>query len=283
MTITPILVGGLGNRLYQLANALRLQEKFNADLKLFKIKTQPNDVMNHRSLVLRLEDFDDFGGHTLLEKEGLPKTISELFPTLNIDDEPQFINDILSNKQLVYENNVHLVDGKNDIVVMGYFFGYNFVNSQIENMRKLFNPVLNEYIDKNYPLLSSKRVLGIHLRLGIGSDNNPAVGVPLDFYNQILQSEENNFDLIYVVTDNPEKAKNFIPNLDIKNIETIIIENEPMFVDMLILSKCTTLIIAPSTLSAWSAYLNKNNNIYVPKIWVHHHWTSNIPKEWKLL
>jgi hypothetical protein len=283
MTITPILVGGLGNRLYQLANALRLQEKFNADLKLFKIKTQPNDVMNHRSLVLRLEDFDDFGGHTLLEKEGLPKTISELFPTLNIDDEPQFINDILSNKQLVYENNVHLVDGKNDIVVMGYFFGYNFVSSQIENMRKLFNPVLDEYIDKNYPLLSSKRVLGIHLRLGIGSDNNPAVGVPLDFYNQILQSEENNFDLIYVVTDNPEKAKNFIPNLDIKNIETIIIENEPMFVDMLILSKCTTLIIAPSTLSAWSAYLNKNNNIYVPKIWVRHHWTSNIPKEWKLL
>ena len=283
MTITPILVGGLGNRLYQLANALRLQEKFNADLKLFKIKTQPNDVMNHRSLVLRLEDFDDFGGHTLLEKEGLPKTISELFPTLNIDDEPQFINDILSNKQLVYENNVHLVDGKNDIVVMGYFFGYNFVSSQIENMRKLFNPVLDEYIDKNYPLLSSKRVLGIHLRLGIGSDNNPAVGVPLDFYNQILQSEENNFDLIYVVTDNPEKAKNFIPNLDIKNVETIIIENEPMFVDMLILSKCTTLIIAPSTLSAWSAYLNKNNNIYVPKIWVHHHWTSNIPKEWKLL
>jgi hypothetical protein len=283
MTITPILVGGLGNRLYQLANALRLQEKFNADLKLFKIKTQPNDVMNHRSLVLRLEDFDDFGGHTLLEKEGLPKTISELFPTLNIDDEPQFINDILSNKQLVYENNVHLVDGKNDIVVMGYFFGYNFVSSQIENMRKLFNPVIDEYIDKNYPLLSSKRVLGIHLRLGIGSDNNPAVGVPLDFYNQILQSEENNFDLIYVVTDNPEKAKNFIPNLDIKNIETIIIENEPMFVDMLILSKCTTLIIAPSTLSAWSAYLNKNNNIYVPKIWVRHHWTSNIPKEWKLL
>jgi hypothetical protein len=150
-------------------------------------------------------------------------------------------------------------------------------------MRKLFNPVIDEYIDKNYPLLSSKRVLGIHLRLGIGSDNNPAVGVPLDFYNQILQSEENNFDLIYVVTDNPEKAKNFIPNLDIKNIETIIIENEPMFVDMLILSKCTTLIIAPSTLSAWSAYLNKNNNIYVPKIWVRHHWTSNIPKEWKLL
>ena len=99
MTITPILVGGLGNRLYQLANALRLQEKFNADLKLFKIKTQPNDVMNHRSLVLRLEDFDDFGGHTLLEKEGLPKTISELFPTLNIYDEPQFINDILSNKE----------------------------------------------------------------------------------------------------------------------------------------------------------------------------------------
>ena len=63
----------------------------------------------------------------------------------------------------------------------------------------------------------------------------------------------------------------------------VYIEEEPMFVDLLILSNCTSLIIAPSTLSAWSAYLNDHKNIYVPKIWTHHHWTNDIPSEWKLL
>lgn len=283
MIITPILVGGLGNRLYQIANALRLQENFNAELKLYKIKTQPSDLINNRHLILRLEDFDDFGGHTLLEKDGLPKSLPELFPTLNFEKEPTLINDILHNKRLIFENNVNSIDNNHDIAVMGYFFGYNFVSSQVEKMRSLFNPSIEKYIDENYPDLTNKRVLGIHLRLGIGTDNNPAVGVSLDFYNQILELEKNNFDLIYIVTDNPERAKNFIPNLNINGIDTVIIENEPMFVDLLILSKCSTLIIAPSTLSAWSAYLNKNKNIYVPQIWVHHHWTTNIPSEWKLL
>jgi hypothetical protein len=283
MIVTPVFFGGFGNRLYQLANALRIQENFNSELKIYKINPKQNDVKNFRSLVLRVNDFEDFGGHTLLEKEGLPKTFSEIFPTLDINNEPHLLNDVLSNKQLFYENNSHLINGNNDVVIMGYFFGYNFVSSQVEKVRNLFNPKIDEYINKNYPDLINKRVLGIHLRLGIGSDNNAAIGVSTDFYNNILKIEENNFDLIYVVSDNPEKAKNFLTNINTNNVETIIIENEPMFVDMLILSKCTTLIIAPSTLSAWSAYLNKHKNIYVPNIWVRHHWTSNIPQEWKLL
>ena len=87
---------------------------------------------------------------------------------------------------------------------------------------------------------------------------------------------------IYVVSDNIQKSKNFIDNLNIKNKKIRIIEDEPMFIDMMILSKCKILSIAPSTLSAWSAYFNKDRNIYVPKIWTSHHWTTDIPKEWKL-
>ena len=52
--------------------------------------------------------------------------------------------------------------------------------------------------------------------------------------------------------------------------------------DMMILSFCTTLIMGPSTLSAWSAYLNKHNNVYTPSIWTRHHWTNDIPNTWKL-
>jgi len=94
---------------------------------------------------------------------------------------------------------------------------------------------------------------------------------------------QNNYDIIYVVSDNITKSKEFIKTINTFDKEIKFIDNEPMFVDLMILSDCTTLIIAPSTLSAWSAYLNDHKNIYVPKIWTHHHWTNDIPSEWKLL
>jgi len=283
MTITPILIGGLGNRLYQLANALRLQEIFNCNLKIFRINPKSKDVSDYRHLVLRASDFDDFGGHNILKKDGLPTTFSELFPTLNISDGLHNVDNILKDKKLFFENTINFIIPGKDTVVMGYFFSYKFVSSQIETIRNLLNPMVEEYVDITYPTLLSEKVLGIHLRLGIGTDNTPAINDPLTFYNNILNLEENNFDSILIVSDNPEKAKNFIGGLNIDSSKFKIIKDEPMFVDMLILSKCSTLIIAPSTLSAWSAYLNKHKNIYVPEIWVRHHWTNDIPKEWKIL
>ena len=40
MTIIPILVGGFGNRLYQIANAFRLQDLYGSNLKFYKINTK---------------------------------------------------------------------------------------------------------------------------------------------------------------------------------------------------------------------------------------------------
>lgn len=283
MTIVPILVGGFGNRLYQIANAFRLQDELKCDIKYYRIDPVDDDVKNFRNLVLRKSDFDDFGGHELLKKDNLPNNIFEIFPNLNFERTPTRIKDILNNKNLFFEHNINQITQSGDSVVMGYYFGYRFVRNQIEKIKNCFNPIIDEYILKKYPELIKKRVLGIHLRLGIGSDNNPAIVVPLEFYNTILHNEINNFDEIYVVSDNIDKSKNFINNIDTKNKKITFIEEEPMYVDMLILSKCQTLIIAPSTLSAWSAYLNKNKNVYVPKIWMSHHWTQDIPQEWKLL
>jgi hypothetical protein len=71
--------------------------------------------------------------------------------------------------------------------------------------------------------------------------------------------------------------------VNIHGKEVKFIEEEPMYVDLLVLSNCKSLIIAPSTLSAWSSYMNDHKNIYVPRIWTKHHWTNDVPLEWKLL
>jgi hypothetical protein len=282
MTIVPILVGGFGNRLYQIANAFRLQNQLKCNVKYYKINPVDSDVSNFRNLVLRKSDFEDFGGHELIIKEGLPSNISEVFPHLNYVHAPTKINDILINKNLFFEHTIDRINPNIDSIVMGYYFGYRFIKNHIEDVRNSLNPNIDRYVNQKYPDLLKKRILGIHLRLGIGSDNNPAIVVPMDFYNKILEIERGNFDEIYIVSDNIEKSKNFIYNFNTEGVSVTLIESEPMYVDMLILSKCSTLSIAPSTLSAWSAYLNNNKNVYVPKIWVTHHWTNDIPQEWKL-
>lgn len=283
MKIIPILIGGLGNRLYQIANAFRLQDIYKSELKFYRIKPKSTDIPKYRHLVLRESDFDDFGGHDLVIKEGLPKSINEIFPYFNFEVTPTEIDEILINKNLYYENNINSIMPNIDTVVMGYFFSYSFVKDYITKVKDSFNPSIQHYINNNYTDLKNKRVLGIHLRLGINSDNNPAIQIPNTFYNNILETENGNYDMIYVVSDNVAKSKEFMKNVNTFDKEIKFIENEPMFVDLLILSNCRTLIIAPSTLSAWSAYLNDHKNIYVPSIWTKHHWTKDIPNEWKLL
>lgn len=282
MTIHSIMVGGFGNRLYQIANMLRLKEIYGCDIKFYRVNASQNDVYNFRNLALRPSDFDDFGGHVLLQKNNLPNTINEIFPTLNFTIEKESIDSIISNKRVVFEHQIESIGKGEDCVVMGYYFGYRFVQNQIDVLKNLFNKSVDKYLLESYPELNDNRILGLHLRLGIGSDNNPAIKVPMEYYDYVINHEFDNYDTIYIVSDNVQKSKNFIDNLNIKNKKIRIIEDEPMFIDMMILSKCKILSIAPSTLSAWSAYFNKDKNIYAPKIWTSHHWTTDIPKEWKL-
>jgi len=282
MTIHSIMVGGFGNRLYQIANMLRLQKIYNCNIKFYRVSATQNDVLNFRNLALRPSDFDDFGGHELVQKENLPNSINQIFPSLDFTDEPFSIGSIIRDKRIIFEHQINSITEGEDCVVMGYYFGYRFVENEINDLKNLFNQSIDDYINRFYPELKNNNILGLHLRLGIGSDNNPAIRVPYEYYNQVINSEINNFDTIFVVSDNIEKSKNFIYNLGIQNKTIKIIEGEPMFVDMMILSRCKILSIAPSTLSAWSAYFNIEKNIYVPKIWTSHHWTNDIPKEWKL-
>jgi hypothetical protein len=283
MTIVPILIGGLGNRLYQIANAFRLQNQFKTDIKFYRINPKLSDVPKYRHLILRPSDFDDFGGHELLIKEGLPKTINEIFPNFNFEVNPTEIDEILLNKNLYYENNINSLDPKKDAVVMGYFFSYSFVRKTVNRVKESFNPSIQSYIDNKYSELKTKRVLGIHLRLGVNTDNNPALEIDPNFYSSIIERERNNTDIIFVVSDNISRSKEFMSMVNIHGKEVKFIEEEPMYVDLLVLSNCKSLIIAPSTLSAWSSYMNDHKNIYVPRIWTKHHWTNDVPLEWKLL
>lgn len=282
MNISVVLIGGFGNRLFQIANALRLQRLYKCNLTFYKIIANQTDVNKLRFLVLRCSDFDEFGGHELSKKEGLPHTMNEIFPLFDWHNETTDLNNLLTNNQLVLENSLDKLGNGMNSIVIGYFFPYSFIKEQISTIKSNLNPSIFHYININYSELNKFRILGIHLRLGIDTDNTDAIIVPNCFYEQVLNDLEGHYDKVYVISDNVEKAKNFIKTFKIDK-EIKFIDNEPMYVDMLILSKCAYLAIAPSTLSAWASYLSKSDQIYVPKIWLEHHWTEDIPEKWILL
>jgi hypothetical protein len=281
-TLTPILLGGLGNRLYQIANGFKLQKEYGFDLKFHRLNQQIIDIKNYRTFVVRSADFDDFGGHNLIIKDNLPKTIDQLFSKLYFESTPMSLDEVIYNKNMYFEGKIINIDNTKDSAIMGYFFTYKDIIDEIELVKKSIDDSVIKYIDEKYIELSTKKILGIHLRLGINTDNFGAVSVPPSFYENILHIEKNNYDLIYIVSDNIYLAKSYVEifNLDVEKIRFI--ENEPMFVDLMILSKCSTLVIGNSTLSAWSGFFNKNNNIYLPGVWIRHHGTNDLPKEWKI-
>ncbi len=282
MNISIVLIGGFGNRLFQIANALRLQKLYKCNLTFYKINAIQEDVNKLRFLVLRTSDFDEFGGHGLLKKEGLPQSIDQIFPLFDWSNEITELSSLMSRNQIVYENNLNQLNNYIDSLIIGYFFPYSFVKDEISSIKSNLNPVIFNYVNEKYPELNNSKILGIHLRLGIESDNTDAINVPDNFYQQVLNYLSDQYDQIFVVSDNVQKAKDFIGKFIIhKDIKFII--DEPMYVDMIILSKCALLAIAPSTLSAWAAYLSDSENIYVPKIWLEHHWTEDIPEKWILL
>jgi hypothetical protein len=282
-TLTPILLGGLGNRLYQIANSFKLQKKYGFDLKLYRINPQDIDALTYRTFVVKKSDFDDFGGHNIIVKENLPQTIDQLFSKLNFNKTPITIDEIISDKKLYFEGNIGHIDNTINSAIMGYFFTYSEIVDEIELVKNSINECVNQYIISKYPELLSEKILGIHLRLGIATDNFAAIDIPKTFYENIINIEKNNYDTIFIVSDNIEYAKQFVSSMNTMGKNIKFIEDEPMFVDMLILSYCTTLIIGNSTLSAWSGYFNKYNNVYVPNVWINHHGTSDLPKEWKIL
>lgn len=274
MVIAPIFIGGFGNRLYQLAHAFMLSDRHGTKLELHSISPLPNDSKLFYAMgVHRPEDFADFGGHKLIERPPLPSNLEELFPKLEF-----------KKSSIDYFDEYHWIkEGSRDetfteefIVIHGYFFGYSNIAGYTEEVRKCFNPIIDGY------LKIPPKTLGVHLRLGINTDNFIAPPLNIEYYNKILK--EVNFDRIYVFTDNLERARAIIGiwkdnrDYDFYKYDFTIIENNPMYLDMLMMSKCDTLIMSSSTLSAWSGYFSKGT-VYTPKRWLAQH-STDIPANW---
>ena len=240
--IQPMLAGGLGNMMFQIASAYGLSTDFNSEI---------------------VTDFSHIG--TLHQK---PITYKDnLFKDLNFLNTP--INDFIEIKSepedFTYQKDLKLSTDKN-IKLSGYFQSYKYFEHCKEDIKKLF--IFRPQSEKiGYVSIHIRR--GDYLNLGDFHHN-----LSLDYYkNAIDYFSGYNF---LVFSDDIEWCKS-----QFKGDNFEFVEGKDDYEDLILMSECEHNIIANSTFSWWAAYLNSNPNKIVtyPDKWFGNHYDKFTTKD----
>jgi hypothetical protein len=256
-------MGGLGNQIFQIfatiSYAIKSRNKFS-----FLNRT----VLGGGSTTIRYTFWETF---FLTMK---PFLISE-FPPVNVIREKEFPYNDLPICEMV----------NRDVMIYGYFQSYKYFQEnyaiiyRLLKIEKMKNYVLNNLNLTSSEYLDLENTISIHFRIG---DYKPLQDFhPLatyDYYERSLQ---------YFKSIHPNKEFNilyFCEDSDIDDVLSIVnklVDKFPMYnfkrglntledwQQMLLMSCCHHNIIANSSFSWWSAYLNTNADKIVcyPSVW----------------
>ncbi len=125
------------------------------------------------------------------------------------------------------------------------------------------NKELLDYLQLNYSNLYKDGTISLHLRLGNDNDFIQPVIPPMEWYKRTLNMIRYGHHIL-VFTDNQNKAKELLNDLDIPKSDVTFIDEDP-HTAMFMMARCDKHILANSTLSFWGAYLDnkqENNDTY---------------------
>lgn len=245
------LKGGLGNYLFQIAagyvTALKHNTEYSIDIS--KIMQIHSHIDVYRDNMFRCVPIGN-----------------------NLPVHSHYHYDSLSYKDIVYNDNM-LLDGY--FQSEKYWFGFE------DKVKELFSIDENtlKYLNDRYgETLNDDNTCSIHVRRGDYLN--------IDIFNKLDHGYYNNaIDIVgrdkhFIIFSNDiEWCKN-----NFNGIKATFIENEVDYVDLYLMSLCKHNIIANSTFSWWSAYLNNNENKTVigPNTWfLHSHSNQDIiPNTW---
>lgn len=167
--------------------------------------------------------------------------------------------------------------------ICGYCQNEKYFLHHRDKLVKLFSPRPKDlkYIQSKYGhLLNRPNTVSIHLRYYYAEKPDEASFIQYDheYYEKAMSQFPN--DSVFIVTsDNLEFAQKNIPT---NGREVYFIENEPFYIDFFIQSLCKHNIIANSTFSWWSAWLNQNPEKIVvrPEIWLGGYPDIGGPDNW---
>ena len=252
MIISAILMGGLGNQLFQIFNALAYSLEYNKKC-IFQYSK-------------KLGRFDTYWDNFLIKIKNNTCISNINLPLLN---EKEF----KYNKIPYFENNFKF---------NGYFQSYKYFDKYYSDIIKMIGLIdIQSSIKKEYYNYFEKEnnIIGLHFRLGdykYLQHNHPVLG--LQYYSDSIQyiiskTNCNTHTILYFCeSQDNEQVKEYIDILsnNFPNITFIKVQdNIEDWKQVVIMSCCNHNIIANSTFSWWGAYFNSNPDKLVcyPKIW----------------
>lgn len=273
--ITPVFQGGIGNNLYQIAVTISL----SIDNKSKPVFLLPTNIEKKHIAI--------YGGHDIIAKDNLPKTLDEIFPNLFFIKNNEDIGNFIKNKDYHKEFDWRIYEeikfNNNDLVIDGFFFAYKYFGHNIKSIVKYLEPSasVKKYINDKYSEILSRQAVGVHYRFGNKNDMNTVMPIPFSWYKRVFKKLSTKSTYV-ICSDNVSQAKIFFKPFENKyNMQFI--DGEPMYIDLLLMSLCDHNITHCSTFSAWSAFLNKNPNkkvfVFNPNF-IHIHGKESVPESW---
>jgi hypothetical protein len=179
---------------------------------------------------------------------------------------------------------------KPNLCISGHFQSYKYFNHNRENIVNLFrlpDHMINIIEDKYANLINLENTVSIHVRRGDYLSLRGIYEYIGPKYYQRALSIVDNYPKIVIFSDDITWCKE---NSFFANKSAFFVENESDVVDLYLMSRMKNNIIANSTFSWWSAFLNKNKDkkVVAPNNWFGPHRTKNniqetadlIPASW---
>ena len=258
--------GGLGNQLFQIANAYQLSIKYKRQLFIYE-KNASNRGVYWKNILKYFEK--------------------------NLISEKEFSQ--YKKKSKIYNWAMHKYEYKEIILdpqyeyycIEGYYQSYKYFDIN------LFEKTLN-FNDNNLENIEPNHIIALHIRRTDYLNNNFHKPLSLDYYyNSIkkmrsaLNLHEDNIIKLYIFSDDLNWCKS---NFKYKNITPNYVNLNTEIDELCMMSKFKNIIIANSSFSWWACYIHNQNNkkvIYCPKNWFvagcHLNTKDLRPENWNII
>jgi glycosyltransferase involved in cell wall biosynthesis len=283
------LTGGLGNQLFQLSAALALAEgsKVSLDSRIgaprlnsegkpeiasFELpkNVQFNSTNNQNKLIKKSSGY-------MLRMGVSPKKYEESSIYQNLFHSTWNLLMIISYRKILFSSAgvgvgyFPLKKLKANQFIYGYFQSYKWPEKSVEQLRNI-KPLGDSTDILRYKELSQIEIpLVVHIRLG-DYKLEKSFGIPnKNYYHEAISRlwESNEYKKIWVFSDEPEEASDFLPEKHLKNIRWIPEINSSPAHTLETMRFGHGFVIGNSTFSWWGAYLayNSEARVVAPSPW----------------